>query len=50
MIIVMPMKRCTGEWNGKKWNVISEFTLNEDGHCRPDDVEIDFESMTIAIL
>lgn len=37
------------EWSGKKWTIKSEFKIEEDGMCRPQDVEIDFETMTITV-
>ena len=37
------------EWNGKKWTIESKFKIEEDGMCRPQDVDIDFEDMVITI-
>ena len=37
------------EWNGKKWTIDSEFKMEEDGMCSPQDVDIDFENMIISI-
>lgn len=37
------------ECNGKKWTIESDFVMEEDGLCRPQDVEINFENMMIIV-
>jgi len=37
------------EWNGNKWTIESDFRMEEDGMCKPVDVEIDFKNMKIIV-
>ena len=37
------------KWNGKEWQLESEFGLQEDGMCCPADVQIDFSNMSIIV-
>jgi len=37
------------EWNGRSWIIKSEFNIDKDGMCRPQFIEIDFETMIIRV-